>query len=126
MSIMTETIISINLFFDNLCKRRLKMVLYVMKWDAHPDKWETYLKWAQSAIKRTISVSGVVEMRAYRPATGGSQIVATYEFADMESWAAWNENEDIKRVMEELHTLALNIHTELWGPSYVVPKPIRP
>ena len=102
------------------------MVLYVMKWDAHPDKWEDYLKWAQSSIKRTISVSGVVEMRAYRPATGGSQIVATYEFADMKSWADWNGHEEMVKVMEELHIFAVNINTELWGPSYVVPKPIRP
>ena len=102
------------------------MVLYVMKWDAHPDKWEAYLKWAQSAIKLTISVPGVVELRAYRPATGSSQIVVTYEFADMESWAAWYDHEEMTKVMEELHTLATNIRTELWGPSYVVPKPIRP
>ncbi len=51
------------------------MVLFVMKWDIHPDKSETYLKWTESAIKRTVSGPGVVEFRAYRGATGASQVV---------------------------------------------------
>ena len=53
------------------------MVLFVMKWDIHPDKSETYLKWTESAIKRTVSGPGVVEFRAYRGATGASQVVIT-------------------------------------------------
>jgi len=42
-------------------------VLYLMKWDIHPDKVEAYLKWAEGAIRRTLAVPGVVEFRAYRP-----------------------------------------------------------
>jgi len=41
------------------------MVLYIMKWDIHPDKAEAYLKWTEGAIKRTLKVKGVVEFRAY-------------------------------------------------------------
>ena len=55
------------------------MVLYIMKWDIHPDKAEAYLKWTGSAVKRS-AVPGVVEFRAYRPASGSSQIAVTYEF----------------------------------------------
>jgi hypothetical protein len=29
------------------------MVLYVMKWNIHPDKVEAYTEWAQGAIRRT-------------------------------------------------------------------------
>jgi quinol monooxygenase YgiN len=102
------------------------MVLFVMKWDIHPDKADAYLKWTDSAIKGTLAVPGVVEFRAYRPATGASQVVTTYEFADMAAWAAWNGNEGVQKVLTELHTLALNVNLELWGPSAVVPAPIRP
>lgn len=102
------------------------MVLQVMKWDIHPDKTEAYFKWTESAIKRTLAVPGVIEFRAYRPVTGASQVVSTYEFADMEAWAAWQNDENIKNVMDELHTLALNINIEAWGPSKIVPEPIRP
>jgi quinol monooxygenase YgiN len=102
------------------------MVLVVMKWDIHPDKVEAYLKWTESAIKRTLAAPGVVEFRAYRPVTGASQVVVTYEFTDLATWAAWYGNEDVQRVLDELRTLTLNMNTELWGPSPVVPAPIRP
>jgi len=102
------------------------MVLYVMKWDIHPDKVETYLKWTEGAIRRTLAVPGVVEFRAYRGACGAPQVVVTYEFADLAAWAAWHSHEEAQKVLTELHTLALNVTTELWGPSPVVPKPIRP
>lgn len=102
------------------------MVLQVMKWDIHPDKMEAYLKWTDSAIKGTLAVPGVVEFRAYRTAEGPSQIVTTYEFVDMAAWAAWYSNEGVQKILTELHTLALNVNLELWGPSPVVPAPIRP
>jgi quinol monooxygenase YgiN len=102
------------------------MVLYVMKWDILPDKVKAYLEWTQGAISRTLAVPGVVEFRAYRPATGESQVVVTYEFADMAAWAAWHDHEDMQKVLDELYTLTTNVSRELWGPSPVVPEPIRP
>ncbi len=102
------------------------MVLYVMKWDILPDKVEAYMKWTEGAIQRTLAVPGVAEFRAYRPTTGASQVVVTYEFDDMATWAAWQTHEDTQKVLDELRTLAANVTIELWGPSPVVPKPIRP
>jgi quinol monooxygenase YgiN len=102
------------------------MVLLVMKWNIHPDKAQAYLQWTDGAIKRTLAAPGVVEFRAYRPATGASQAVITYEFHDMVAWAAWQSNEDVQKVLAELRTLTLNVDSEIWGPSPVVPKPIRP
>ncbi|NQU32031.1 MAG: antibiotic biosynthesis monooxygenase [Bacteroidetes bacterium] len=97
-----------------------------MKWDIHPDKVEAYAKWAKTAINRILSVPGVVEFRAYRPVTGASQIVTTNEFADMAAWAAWQSDKDVQKVMDEFRTLTLNVNIEIWGPSPVVPVPIRP
>jgi quinol monooxygenase YgiN len=102
------------------------MVLAIMKWDIHPDKAEAYLKWTEGAIRRTLAAPGVVEFRAYRPVTGSYEVAVTYEFADLAAWAAWDSNEDVQKVLTEVHTLALNVTIELWGPSPVVPAPIRP
>jgi quinol monooxygenase YgiN len=104
----------------------MAMVLHVMKWDIHPDKLEAYLKWTESAIKRSLAVPGVVEFRAYRGTTGSSQVVTTWELADMAAWAAWQGSEDMQKVRAELGTLALNVEIEVWGPSPVVAAPIRP
>lgn len=101
-------------------------MLYVIKFDIHPDKVDGYLKWAKSAIKRELAHPGVIEFRAYRPVTGAHQVVVTYEFADMAAWAAWHAHEEVEKVRTELHTLALNVTIELWGPSPVIPEPIRP
>lgn len=101
------------------------MIAYVMKWDILPDV-EKYTNWTASAIQRTLGAPGVVEFRAYRSIAGAQQAVATYEFADMASCAAWLENEDVLNVKAELATVATNVTCEIWGPSPVVPEPIRP
>ena len=99
------------------------MVLHVMKWNVHPEKTEVYMNWADMAIKRSVN-SKVVEFRAYRPVTGSSQVAATYEFTDMKSWAEWQSDEEVQKVMNELRSLAHNISIEVWGPSPVADKPV--
>jgi len=102
------------------------MVLHVNKYDMHPDKMDAYLKWTEGAIKRALAVPGLIEFRAYRAVTGSSQLVITYEFADLAAWAVYNSNPEVQKLQLELRTLALNITSEVWGPSPVVPVPIRP
>ncbi len=102
------------------------MVLYVTKYDIHPDKTENFMEWTKSAISRLLAAPGLVEFRAYRPVAGAPQIVTTCEFADMTTWATWQAHQDVQDVLWELHTLAVNVSTELWGPSPVIPEPIRP
>lgn len=101
------------------------MVLHVMKFDIHPDKAEAYVKWTEGAIRGTTGAPGEVEMRAYRTAVGTRQSVVTFEFADLAAWAAWSSSEETQRVLSEMHTLTLNLDIELWGPSPLVPQPVR-
>jgi antibiotic biosynthesis monooxygenase (ABM) superfamily enzyme len=102
------------------------MVLHVIKWDIHPDKVEDYTAWAKTAVPRILDVPGLVEFRAYRPATGSSQMVTTYEFADFEAWATWYASEEIQKMVKERRAFTINETSELWGPSPIVPDPIRP
>ncbi|MCL4300626.1 MAG: antibiotic biosynthesis monooxygenase [Anaerolineae bacterium] len=105
----------------------MMMVLYVAKWDILPDKVEAYTKWVGGANQRQLAVPGVVEFRAYRAAVGTpQQVIVTYEFADMAAWAAWWANEDVQKTRNELRLYATGYSDELWGPSPVIPKPIRP
>jgi quinol monooxygenase YgiN len=102
------------------------MVLCVMRWNIHPDKKDAYTKWTEGAIRRTVAAPGLVEFRAYRPVTGKYQVVVTYEFADLPAWTAWYTNPDVQHVLDELHTVTVGATVEIWGPSPVVPVPIRP
>jgi hypothetical protein len=100
------------------------MVLQVMKWNIHPDKTDIYFKWVETAIKRILT-SKVNELRAYRPITGDSQIAVTLEFSDLASWTDWQGNTEVKKVLTELRTMAVNVNIEVWGPSPVVTKPVQ-
>ena len=102
------------------------MVLYTQQWDIHPDKPAEYLEWANSAVSRLLSVPGVVEFRAYRPLTGSREACVTFEFADSAAWAAWRSHETVVAALEEGRAYTNNYCAELWGPSPVVPDPIRP
>jgi len=102
------------------------MVIYVSKWNIHPDKVAAYAEWAKSAVPRVLAVPGLVEFRGYRPVTGPSQVVVTYEFADLAAWATWYGNEEVQKITDELRTFAVDVESELWGPSPIVSEPIRP
>lgn len=102
------------------------MVLQVIKWDIHPDKREAYTAWSKTAIPKLLAVPGLVEFRGYRPVTGASQVVTTYEFVDLATWAAWWAHEEVQTLTNERRTFTVNEVSELWGPSPVVPEPIRP
>jgi len=102
------------------------MVLYVAKWNIRPEKLGAYANWGKSTIQRLLAVPGVVEVRGYRAATGAHYVVVTYEFADMAAWAAWSSNEDVQKMRDELDAYATDVTYELWGPSPVIPKPIKP
>ena len=102
------------------------MVIEVIKWDIHPDKVEAYSAWTKTAIPKLLAVPGLVEFRGYRPATGSSQVVTTYEFANLAAWAAWYTHEEVRKLTNERRTFTVNEVSELWGPSPIVPEPIRP
>ncbi len=102
------------------------MVLSVLKYNIHPDKVDAFQEWAQGAISQILAMPGVVEFRAYRPASGAWQVVTTTEFTNLEAWAAAMSSEVWQQMNMELHTLALDIVTDVWGPSPVVPEPLRP
>lgn len=102
------------------------MVVYVMKWDIRQDRAAEYGKWAISALQRMLSTGDVVEFRAYRPASGTSEVAVTYEFADMTAFGRWYQTETVQRVVQESREYCENMVLDLWGPSPVVPKPVRP
>lgn len=101
------------------------MVLYVMTWDIRNETRDGYGAWAQQALQQVLGTGDVTEFRAYRPTTGGAEVAVTYEFADMGSFARWNESEAVKTVFETMRHYCSNVSADLWGPSPVVPAPIR-
>ena len=102
------------------------MVLYVTKYNIHPDKAEQFEAWVESVIPRLLAPPGVIEFRAYRPVAGPFQVVTTIEFADLATWATIIDSEVGNQINNELHTLALDVQHEIWGASQNFPAPLRP
>lgn len=102
------------------------MLLYVVRWDIPAEQSDDYLGWVRSAIKRTTSVPGVIELRSYRPVAGETQVVTIFEFNDFESWSAWFNHQKVQTVFEEMFHMVTNVRRELWEPSPILPEPIRP
>ena len=103
------------------------MVLYVMRFNILPDKVDKYNKWIDNYYRLTLAVRGVVELRGYRTlASSQGHVVVTYEFKNMGTWAKWRSHKEITKFLDELSKLVTNMTFELWGPSPIVPEPIRP
>lgn len=102
------------------------MVTLVMKWDILPDKAKEYADWARSSVQKQLSVPGLKEFRAYRPVTGTHQVVVTYEFDSFAAYENWRNSEELQKANEEWFLFTTNRYIEFWGPSPVIPEPIRP
>jgi antibiotic biosynthesis monooxygenase (ABM) superfamily enzyme len=114
-----------NFIFSVFNKGVLAMILYILKWDIIPEKVDTYLEWTGPALRRSLSVSGVIEARAYRPMAGSSQVAIIYEFPDFDAWSNWFNDHKVQTVFEELFELATNVYREVWEPSPIFPEPFR-
>lgn len=102
------------------------MVLWVVQYSVRPETEAEFGEWAKTAIDRLLTIPGLVEFRSYRPITGGSQAASTYEFADMQSWVEWHSSETMQQILQEVRAFTVNFSAELWGPSPMVPTPLRP
>ena len=89
------------------------MMLYILRANMLTDKLETYREWMKKAIKRTLTVPGVIEFREYRTESS-AQVMVTYKFEDMRSWSKWNSNKDIKVFLNEMEEYTSNFTAEIW------------
>lgn len=101
-------------------------VLQVTKWDVRPEMTAAYVEWALANAQIQLGIPGVIELRAFRPIAGSSQVVSTAEFADLATYAAWRSHPENERILAEAHKYVENLSVELWGPSPAAPAPLRP
>ncbi|MGF6598711.1 heme-degrading monooxygenase HmoA [Paraburkholderia sp. GAS448] len=86
---------------------------------------QAYGDWAKRAAAAIVRQPGLVELRANRNMLGAPQIRTTTCWQSASDWAKfadgpWHEME------QELRTFVTNFKVEIWGPSPVLPAPLRP
>lgn len=88
---------------------------------------QAYVAWAKKTIAAVLKAPGVVEYRASRNLVGSPQVRSITVFKTLADWQKFAESEVWKTAESELRTqFASVIHIELWGPSPIVPEPLKP
>ncbi len=87
---------------------------------------EAYTEWAKKTIGAVLRAPGIVEFRASRNIMGSPEARATGVWESLADWANFVESDEWQALWEEGRVLITNVKVELWGPSPVVPEPLRP
>ena len=103
------------------------MVLFVMTWDlpTHREQLTVYSNKARNDwIPTVLSHPGVEEFRTFRnPMESTPQVMVTIEFDSLDSWRAFVESDDNRRIMREVRIIgATNLTAQVWVPSNITPE----
>jgi heme-degrading monooxygenase HmoA len=103
------------------------MFEYISTWDILPGVDEqAYAAYAKKVIGAALRQPGFVEFRANRSLMGSPQSRATFVWQALADWAAFAATAEYQALETEGRQFMTNTHVELWGPSPIVPEPIRP
>ena len=103
------------------------MVEIVYTWDFLPGaNLQAYAEFAKKSIGVVLQAPWFVEFRANRNALGSPQVRATWVWQSKADWEKFADSATAMAMEDELRTYVTNYHAEIWGPSPVVPEPIRP
>ena len=102
------------------------MIEVTITWELRPGiDIEAYSTYAKNAVGLALRAPGFVEFRAHRGMLS-PQVRATYVWQDLRAWSEWQQTSEVVELMPALNTYATNIHTQIWGPSPVMPESLRP
>jgi|SRR3990172_1147108 len=103
------------------------MIEVAFTYDFHPNiDEEAYAKLAKRATMMMLSSKGFIEFRAHRNITGSPHVRRTSVWESLADWAALAQNPEFQKLTAEFRTYVNNLDVQLWGPSPLVPEPIRP
>jgi heme-degrading monooxygenase HmoA len=87
---------------------------------------KTYQEWAKKAIGIVAKQPGMVEFHVNRNVLCSPMVRTTTVFRSLEDWAKFAESEAWHSMEVEMRRFATNMKLEVWGPSPVLPEPVRP
>ena len=85
-----------------------------------------YAEAARKWVDKVLHAPGIVEFRANRNILDSPQVRITTVWESLSDWANFAESPDRQALESELRAFTTNINVELWGPSPVMPEPLRP
>ena len=103
------------------------MIDVTVTWDLRPGiDHQAYAELSKRAVGAVLNAPGFVEFRAHRNIIGSPQVRASYLWHSLADWASFQEAPEWQSLAEEFHSFATNVSYQIWGPSPVITKPLRP
>ncbi|HZX27917.1 MAG TPA: antibiotic biosynthesis monooxygenase [Telluria sp.] len=87
---------------------------------------KAYGEWVKRTVSAMMQAPGMIEFRAGRNILGAPQVRAATVWRSLEDWSRFTEGRDWQSIQAELQGYAAHVKVELWGPSPVLPEPMRP
>lgn len=96
-------------------------------WELLPNiDQEAYGEWAKETVGKMLKASGLVEFRAHRNVLGSPLVRSTAVWQTLADWANYTDSDEWRALDAELRAFAADIRIEIWGPSPILPEPVRP
>ena len=96
-------------------------------WDFLPGvDQKAFAEFAKNAIATYLKAPGLIEYRSNRNLLGSPQVRSTTVWQSLSDWAKFRGTKEWAEVNAKFRTFVTNYHVEIWGPSPLVPKPLRP
>lgn len=86
---------------------------------------DAYSKLARRATAMMVSAPGFLEFRAHRSLVGTPHVRRTSVWESLTHWAALAQSREFQEITAEFRTFVTNVDVQMWGPSPLVPDPIR-
>jgi heme-degrading monooxygenase HmoA len=86
---------------------------------------KAYTAWSKKTTEAILRAPGLIEFRAHRGYMAPAQVRTTSVWQSMADWAKFVEG-PYQQMELEMRAYATNIKAEVWGPSPVLPEPLRP
>jgi len=103
------------------------MIEKILTWDVLPGvDLKAYGALSKKTAETIAKQPGMIEFRASRNLLGNPQVRVSVMWKSLEDWAKFAETDVWHSLEAECRTFATNIRVELWGPSPVMPEPLRP
>jgi heme-degrading monooxygenase HmoA len=87
---------------------------------------KAYGEWAKKTLGVILQSPGLVEFRANRNLLGDPQVRSTTVWKSLADWANYTDSDEWRALEEEARGFVSNLQVEIWGPSPIVPEPLRP
>lgn len=87
---------------------------------------KAYGAFAKNTVETMLKQPGLTEYRANRNVLGSPQVRVSTMWKSLADWAKFTEGEVWRSLDVEVRQFATNVRLEVWGPSPLVPEPLRP